>query len=95
MNHKVINKDNNNEEMSVEYDFSKGVRGKHYQSYKQGYEVVVHKADGSTETRPFALPEGTVVLEPDVRSYFSTSEAVNRALRGLIALIPSSQRQPS
>jgi hypothetical protein len=28
------------------------------------------------------------MLEPDVREYFPDSEAVNEALRGLIALIP-------
>ncbi len=93
MNHNYTNEEDISEEIASEYDFSKGVRGKHYRAYKQGYEVVIHKTDGSTETRQFSLPEGTVILEPDVRTYFSTSESVNRALRGLIALIPSSHNQ--
>jgi hypothetical protein len=51
-------------------------------------KVVVHKADGTTEARDFALPEGKTVLDPDVRVYFADSEAVHRTLRELIHLIP-------
>jgi len=92
MSLEFINQDHDaDDNMLAEYDFSHAVQGKHYPVYQQGYAVVVHKADGTTETRAFALPEGTVVLEPDVRTYFLTSEAVNQALRGLIALIPSPQ----
>ena len=29
------------------------------------------------------------MLEPDVRKYFSSSESVNKALRSLIAILPS------
>jgi hypothetical protein len=79
--------------MLSEYDFSGGVRGKHYQAYQRGYQVVIHKTDGTTEVRDFALPEGAVILAPDVRAYFPDSEAVNRALRGLIELLP--QRRAS
>jgi len=74
--------------MLPEYDSSDGIGGKHYQAYQRGYQVVVHKMDGTTETRDFALPEGTVILAPDVRTYFPDSEGVNRALRGLIDLLP-------
>jgi hypothetical protein len=34
-----------NEEMRVEYDFSSGVRGKHYQQYRAGTNVVFLDAD--------------------------------------------------
>lgn len=70
--------------MRDEYDFSGGVRGKHYQAMRQGYTTIVHKSDGSTvvtETRP-------IYLDEDVREYFPDSQAVNEALRGLIALVP-------
>ena len=76
------------DEMQPEYDFSKGVRGKHYRAYQRGYKVVIHKTDGTTEERDYTLPEGTVILDPDVQAYFHDSEAVNTALRGLIKLIP-------
>lgn len=75
-------------EIMPEYDFSGGVRGKHAQEYRQGVTVTVHKADGTLEKRLYDFPEGAVILDPDVRLYFPDAEAVNRALRGLIDLIP-------
>jgi hypothetical protein len=36
--------------------------------------------------------EGSIVLEPDVQAYFPDAEAVNTALRGLIALRPRRRR---
>ena len=78
--------------MRPEYDFSKGVRGKHHRAYRQGVQVTVHKTDGTTEVRDFVLPEGAIVLDPDVRVYFPDSETVNRTLRELIHLIPERQR---
>ena len=33
------------------------------------------------------MTEGTVLLQPDVRKYFPDSDAVNSALRSLIALM--------
>ena len=82
------------DDMLPEYDFSGGVRGKHYCAYQQGYKVIVHKTDGTTEERDYTLPEGAVMLDPDVRAYFPDAEAVNTALRGLIKLIPH-ERVPS
>ncbi|HLY31643.1 MAG TPA: hypothetical protein VKQ36_11480 [Ktedonobacterales bacterium] len=74
--------------MADEYDFSGGVQGKHAHAYRRGYTIQVKKADGSIETRGFVLPDGAILLDPDVRAYFPDSQAVNRALRGLIQLIP-------
>ena len=54
------------DEMLPEYDFSGAVRGKYYERYRQGSNVVL--------------------LEPDVAEAFPTAEAVNHALRLLIAL---------
>ena len=76
------------DELLPEYDFSGGVRGKHHAAFQRGYKIVVHKTDGTTEVRDFILPEGAILLDPELRSYFPDSEAVNRALRGLIRLIP-------
>ena len=82
------------DEMLDEYDFSSGVRGKHYRAYANGFTVEVHRSDGTTEVRKVAPPAGTVVLDPDVRVYFPDSDAVNRALRGLIALLPQREAAP-
>ena len=79
-------------EMLPEYDFSGGVRGKHYQAYREGHTVKIHESDGTVTVQYFTLEEGAVLLEPDVQEYFPDSEAVNKALRGLIALIPNKRR---
>ena len=77
--------------MKKEYDFKNmrgGVRGKYYKNYRAGHTVKIHRANGSTIVQHFKLEDGAVMLEPDVRKYFPDSEAVNKALRGLIALLP-------
>ena len=83
------------DDMRPEYDFTRmqgGVRGKYYQAYRAGHTVKIHKADGTTVVQYFQLEDGAVMLEPDVREYFPDSEAVNKALRSLIALIPQKHR---
>ena len=77
--------DHNTEEMREEYDFSEGVRGKHYRAYRAGHLVRVEKADGSVEERHFTLEDGAVMLDPDLKDEFPDSESVNRALRSLLA----------
>jgi hypothetical protein len=80
-----------NEDMKPEYDFSRtkgAARGKYYKSYRAGHKVVIHQADGTTSVQYFKLAEGAVMLEPDVRKYFTSSESVNKALRSLIEIIP-------
>ena len=59
---------------------------------RAGHNVVIHQAGGTTSVQYFNLEEGTVMLEPDVRKYFSNSESVNKVLRSLIAIIPSKKR---
>jgi hypothetical protein len=79
------------DDMLPEYDFTNmkgGVRGKYANAYREGHTVEIRKADGTTSTQYFRLADGAVMLEPDVREYFPDSEAVNRALRALIAIAP-------
>jgi len=80
------------EDMQPEYDFSAGVRGKYAKALREhGYTIRVYEADGTyTETR--VLGEKTVLLEPDVWEYFPNSQAVNEALRALIAIAPKKQK---
>ena len=82
------------DEMLPEYDFSKmagGVRGKYYQAYRAGHTIKIHRTDGTTTVQHFTPENGTIMLDPDVQPYFPDSEAVNKALRALIALIPQKQ----
>ncbi len=76
--------------MRAEYDFSGGVRGKHYQAMQNGYTVRVIKADGTVVEKHYGK-QGTVTLAPDVRKYFPNSQVVNQTLRSLIALLPKKQ----
>ncbi len=75
-------------DMLPEYDFTGGVRGKHHQEYRQGHTVTIHQADGTTVVQHLTMPEGAIMLDPDVREFFPNAEAVNHALRTLIHLIP-------
>ena len=87
MNHSES--DAQEDDILPEYDLTGkvGVRGKYSQSLKEnGYTIKVNHADGTTSVR-YVPPEGTVVLDPDVREYFPDEEAVNNALRTLIALV--------
>jgi hypothetical protein len=73
------------DELRAEYDFSQGVRGKHFRDYRAGHSVRVEKADGTVEEHHFTLADGAVMLDPDLRDRFPDSEAVNNALRSLAA----------
>lgn len=65
------------DELRKEYrreDLGKGVRGKYYDSYKKGTNLVL--------------------ISPDVAEVFSSEEAVNDALRSLIAIAQKTTGRP-
>ena len=41
------------DDLLPEYDFSKGVRGKHHQAYRQAHSVTIDHQDGTTTTKEF------------------------------------------
>ena len=79
----------NDNDMRAEYDFSRGVRGKHHRAMMAGYKITIHKVDGTTVVKDVMLKEGVIILAPDVQEYFPDSESVNVALRSLIKLVPT------
>ena len=81
MKHKTVEKEN---EMRAEYDFSNGIRGKHTKKLRDGHKTIVTKSDGSVVVSETKL----IAIAPDLQSYFPDSKSVDRALRGLIALLP-------
>ena len=87
---KIVQVEDN--DMRTEYDFTGGVRGKHYKAMQAGYTITIHKADGTTVVKDVMPKEGAVVLEPDIRAYFPDSESVNRTLRCLIPLLSKKRR---
>jgi hypothetical protein len=84
-----------NSEMRAEYDFSRGVRGKHYRGMQGGYTITIHKANGTTVVKDVTPKGNAVFLEPDVRTHFPDSKSVNRALRCLIPLLSKKRRAGS
>ena len=78
--------------MQAEYDFTGGIRGKHYQAMQAGYTITMNQPDGTKVVKEVKPREGGVVLAPDAREYFPDSESVNTALRSLIKLIPGKRR---
>ncbi len=86
----------NSDDMRPEYDLSGriGVRGKYYQALRQGYTIKIERSDGTTLVQHIVRPEGTVLLDPDVRAFFPDAESVNATLRALIRLIPPGEANP-
>ena len=80
------------DDMRAEYDFSGGVRGKHYKAMAEGYTVTVHKEDGTTVVKDVKPTENVIILDPDVQAYFPDSTSVNKTLRSLIELIPAKRQ---
>jgi hypothetical protein len=81
-----------NNRMRAEYDFSRGVRGKHCRIMQSGYTITVHKADGTTVIKDVSPKKNAVLLEPDVQAHFPNSKSVNKALRCLIPLLSRKRR---
>ncbi len=85
---------NDDAEMRDHYDFSRGVRGKHFKAYRQGHEVHIQAADGSISVRHFSEEEGSVIVDPDLKAHFPDSQSVNKALRAeLRRTIPGSEQK--
>jgi hypothetical protein len=87
LNTNIDNSDD--EDLLPEYDFTNGIRGKHYQQYQQGHSVTIHHEDGTITTENFPKQNDIIILDPDVKKYFPDSESVNNALRHLLLAIPN------
>ncbi len=84
----TISKQQMCDDMQPEYDFSGGIRGKYAKRLKEnGYTIRIYHPDGTFSERR-VLGEKTIILDADVWEYFSSSDAVNHALRTLISLVP-------
>jgi len=72
------------DEMLPHYDFSGGVRGKHYKKFREGVTV-----------RLLGESKGTniVVLDEDLGKIFPDSKSVNDALRHLVEALPKAKRK--
>lgn len=74
-----------------DYDAATIVRGVHAGMLEKPQSITITHEDGTVTTQKApALME----IADDVYAYFPTSQAVNEALRGLIALIPTATPSP-
>ncbi len=71
--------DFHDDDMRKEYDFSGGVRGKHYKAYREGHTVHIHKNNGTTLVQYFTQEDGAVMLDPDLKAHFPDSECEQRS----------------
>ncbi len=69
------------DDMLPHYDFSGGVRGKHFKKFREGIDIQLLESGKRTTM---------VVLDDDLGKLFPDSKAVNDALRHLLAAMPSS-----
>ncbi|MEM7734865.1 MAG: hypothetical protein AAF267_03665 [Deinococcota bacterium] len=74
-----------NDTLRDEYNFSNAKRGEFKHLLGKPYSFEIHYEDGSTTTH---TAPALIALERDVQAYFPDGEAVHKALRGLIALLP-------
>jgi hypothetical protein len=73
-------------------DFSGGVRGKHSLRYRRGHTVKISHDNDTVTVQRFIPDKDAVVLDKDVKAYFSNAEAVNNALRMLINILPKKRK---
>ena len=76
-------------------DFSGGMRGKHSEKYRKGHTVKISHVDKTVTVQRFIPDRDAVVLDKDIKAFFPNAEAVNNALRALIAIIPDKRKQVS
>jgi hypothetical protein len=63
------------DDMLPEYDFSKGVRGKHHQAYRQqGHSVTIHHQDGTTTTQEF--PPSRTIAQLTAENYIALPQSI-------------------
>ncbi len=73
--------------MLPEYDFSKGVRGKHAAKMRNGVNITIYAPDEKTIQELRKERKMLVQIEPDVAKHFANAGAVNSALRHILAAV--------
>ncbi|MFZ2357794.1 MAG: hypothetical protein WA040_00475 [Anaerolineae bacterium] len=56
------------DDMLPEYDFTGGVRGKHYKAMREGYAVKINQADGTTLVKRFKAELWESQIEADLEA---------------------------
>ncbi|MBM2840884.1 MAG: hypothetical protein HW412_1412 [Bacteroidetes bacterium] len=72
------------EDLRPEYDFSKGIRGRHARKTNQGILITVFSPNERTVKKYLREQKTLVTLEPDVAKVFKDARDVNTALRRIM-----------
>lgn len=80
-------------DMLPEYDFSKGVRGKHHAKFQEGVSVTVYTPNKVTVQRFIKNQDRLVRLAPDVAKVFGDAKSVNDTLRRVITSSKKKRQQ--
>ena len=80
------------DDMLEEYDFSKGIRGKHFEELQNGYTVTVFSPNKDTYEKKVVEKNNYIKIDKDVSKIFQTAEDVNNALRAVISAIPKTKK---
>jgi hypothetical protein len=83
---------NKNTEMLPEYDFSNGIRGKHYQQFKDGASVTIFNPNMESADKT-VYNYHLAKIEPDVAAVFNDDKSINDILRALINVLPSALKK--
>jgi hypothetical protein len=86
-------KKNSEDEMLKEYDFSKGIRGKHYNKMQEGYTVTVYSPNKEKYEKNIIENINYIKIDKDISEIFKTSEEVNNALRAIVSAMPLPQKK--
>jgi hypothetical protein len=62
------------DDLLPEYDFSKGVRGKHHQAYQQGHSVTINHQDGTTTTQE--LPPSRTIAQLTAENQIALPQSI-------------------
>jgi hypothetical protein len=62
------------DDLLPEYDFSKGVRGKHHQAYRQGHSVTISHQDGTTTTQEF--PPARMIAKLTAENHIALPQSI-------------------
>ncbi|OGU11829.1 MAG: hypothetical protein A2X61_15480 [Ignavibacteria bacterium GWB2_35_12] len=65
---------NTNDTMLAEYDFSKGVRGKHHAKLQEGFTVTVYSPNKEVYQQNKKEKINYIKIDKDVSKYFQTSD---------------------
>jgi hypothetical protein len=83
---------NKKDDILTEYDFSNGIRGKHYKKFQDGFTVTVYSPNKETYLLNKKEKINYIKIDKDISKYFRTSDEINNALRAILSAIPKKQK---